>query len=530
MIVHASPFPAITIPRQTVGACVFAGFAGREDAPVLIDGASERTLTGRDLMARTRRLAGGLAGRGLGAGRVVALMLPNMPEFAVLFHGVIWGGGIVTTVNPTYTAEEVQFQLLNSGAELLVTVPALLATARRAAEGTRVREIAVVGDAGGSDAVPFEALFGQPMTEPVPVDLERDPIALPFSSGTTGFAKGVRLSHANLVANIHQIAAVEAVHPGERTLAVLPFFHIYGMTVLMGYILAGGGALVTLPRFELEAALRLAEAHRMRRLFVVPPIVLALAKHPLVDRFDLTSLEAVFSGAAPLGPDLEAACATRLGCAVAQGYGMTELSPVSHFTPTGRQRPGSAGPMVPNTECRIVDPETGEDLAAGGVGELWVRGPQVMLGYLDDPEATARTLRDGWITTGDLARLDEHGYLYIVDRVKELIKVKGFPVPPAELEAALLMHPGVADVAVVGLPDEECGEVPVAFVVPAPGDAASAEALIEHVSAHVAHFKRIRRVVFVEAIPKSPSGKILRRVLRAGALSRAGVAQPAVPV
>jgi acyl-CoA synthetase (AMP-forming)/AMP-acid ligase II len=364
--------------------------------------------------------------------------------------------------------------------------------------------------------MPFEALLGAPIDQ-VSVDLERHVLAMPYSSGTTGLPKGVMLSHANLVANVAQIAAIEPVRPGERTLAVLPFFHIYGMTVLMAYILAGGGALVTLPRFELEAALRLAAEHRMRRLFVVPPVVLALAKHPLVAGFDLSALEIVFSGAAPLGAELEAACAGRLGCAVVQGYGMTEMSPVSHFTPAGRYAPGSAGATVPNTRCRIVDPETGADLPAGEVGELWVQGPQVMLGYLNNPEATEATLKDGWLRTGDLGRIDKDGNLHIVDRVKELIKVKGFQVPPAELEALLVTHPEVSDCAVIGLPDEECGEVPAAFVVRAAGAEPLPEALQAFVASHVAHYKQLRKVTFVEAIPKSPSGKILRRLLRAGA-------------
>jgi 4-coumarate--CoA ligase len=282
----------------------------------------------------------------------------------------------------------------------------------------------------------------------------------------------------------------------------------------MSYIPAGGGTLVTLPRFDLESVLRLAQEHRMQRLFVVPPIVLALARHPLVDAFDLSALELVLSGAAPLGPDLEAACASRLGCEVVQGYGMTEMSPVSHFTPAGRQRRGAAGLTVPNTLCRIVDPATGADCAPDQTGELWVKGPQVMLGYLNNPEATAAILQDGWLRTGDLARLDADGYLFIVDRIKELIKVKGFQVPPAELEALLVAHPDVADAAVIGLPDEECGEVPVAFVVRAAGADPSPEELQAFVAGHVASYKQLRRVGFVDAIPKSPSGKILRRILR----------------
>jgi 4-coumarate--CoA ligase len=517
MTIHRSPVADVAIPRQTIGACVFAGFAGREDEPALIDGLSGRSLTGRELVAAVKRLAGGLTGRGFGAGHVVAIMAPNLPEYATLVHGVAWAGGTVTTANPTYTADELRFQLADSRAELLVTVPPLLATARAAAEGTAVREIAVLGEAE-EGATPFAALLGEPMREHAPVDLDRHVLVLPYSSGTTGLPKGVMLSHANLVANVAQVSAMERLEPGERTLAVLPFFHIYGMLVLMSFVLANRGALVTLPRFELEAALRLAEAHRMRRLYLAPPVVLALARHPLVDRFDLSCLTRILSGAAPLGAALEDACGARLGCEVVQGYGMTEMSPVSHYTPQGQRRPGSAGMAVPNTLCRIVDPETGADLPPGEVGELWVRGPQVMLGYLHAPEATRETLRDGWLRTGDLGRIDDDGYLFIVDRVKELIKVKGFQVPPAEIEALLLSHPDVADAAVVGLPDDEAGEVPVAYVVRAPGADPSPEELQAFVAGHVAHYKQLRRLTFVDAVPKSPSGKILRRLLRADAI------------
>ena len=380
----------------------------------------------------------------------------------------------------------------------------------------------MLGDAEATaGATPFAALLGAPMADEVPVDLERHVLVLPYSSGTSGLPKGVMLSHANLVANVAQVQAIQPVRPGERTLAVLPFFHIYGLLVLMSFFPASGGAVVTLPRFELETALRLVQEHRMRRLYLVPPIILALSKHPAVDRFDLTSLELILSGAAPLGADLEAACSARLGCEVVQGYGMTEMSPVSHFTPPGGRRAGSAGPIVPNTLCRIVDPETGVDCASGEVGELWVQGPQVMLGYLNKPEATAAALRDGWLRTGDLGRIDADSYLYVVDRVKELIKVKGFQVPPAELEALLVSHPDVADAAVVGLPDDEAGEVPMAFVVRAPGADPSPEDLQAFVAAHVAGYKQLRRLTFVEAIPKTPSGKILRRILRAGAIADA---------
>jgi len=287
------------------------------------------------------------------------------------------------------------------------------------------------------------------------------------------------------------------------------------MQVLMNGLLANGVTVVTLPRFDLEQALGLIQEHRITRLFAVPPVVLALAKHPLVDNYDLSSLTQVFSGAAPLGAELAQEASARIGCEVVQGYGMTELSPVSHTTPPGMFKPGTSGVTVSTTESRIVDPDTGEDQPVGGRGELWVRGPLVMRGYLNNPEATAATIdADGWLHTGDVAVIDEDGHMTIVDRVKELIKYKGFQVPPAELEALLVTHPEVADVAVIGIPDDEAGELPKAFIVRAAGSEVAAADLQAFVAEHVATYKQIRLVEFVDEIPKSASGKILRRVLR----------------
>ncbi len=244
-------------------------------------------------------------------------------------------------------------------------------------------------------------------------------------------------------------------------------------------------------------------------------MVVALAKHPIVDDYDLSALRFINSGAAPLSAELAIECGERLGCDVVQGYGMTELSPVSHITPVGMFKPGSVGVAVPNTEVDIVDPVTQDSLGVDEAGEVWIRGPQVMKGYLNNEAATASTIdADGWLHTGDIGRVDADGHLYVVDRLKELIKYKGFQVPPAELEALLLTHPQVADVAVIGQPDDEAGEIPVAFVVLKPGQEVAASDLQGFVAGQVASYKQIRKVVFVEAIPKSASGKILRRVLR----------------
>ena len=295
---------------------------------------------------------------------------------------------------------------------------------------------------------------------------------------------------------------------------MLPFFHIYGMQILMNGLLAEGVPVVTMPRFDMGEGLALIEKHKVTQFFAVPPIVLGLAKHPAVDQFDLSSLRKVFCGAAPLGGDLAEEASTRIGCAVVQGYGMTELSPVSHATAGDDAKPGSNGITVPNTECRIVDADN-QDVAPGAEGELLVRGPQVMTGYLNNDEATKATIdEDGWLHTGDVARIDEDGHMYIVDRVKELIKYKGFQVPPAELEALIVTHPAVADVAVIGIPEVEAGELPKAFVVVKEGESLTETEIKDFVAEHVATYKQIRLVEFTDEIPKSASGKILRRFLR----------------
>jgi acyl-CoA synthetase (AMP-forming)/AMP-acid ligase II len=296
------------------------------------------------------------------------------------------------------------------------------------------------------------------------------------------------------------------------TIAVLPFFHIYGLSVLLNMMLEKGCTLVTLARFELETFLKALQDYKVTRAYLVPPIVLGLTKHPIVDSFDLKSLRMINSGAAPLGGDVQQALAKRLGCIVKQGYGLTETSPVTHMNPDDKVRYGASGMAIRNTECRIVDTATGKDLDVNERGELWIRGPQVMRGYLNNPQATRETItEDGWLKTGDIAYRDDDGYYFVVDRVKELIKYKGMQVAPAELEALLLTHPAIADAAVIPSADEEAGEVPKAFVV-LKGDV-TPEAIMAFVAERVAPHKRIRKLELVQQIPKSPSGKILRRVL-----------------
>jgi acyl-CoA synthetase (AMP-forming)/AMP-acid ligase II len=511
MIVHKSPFPAVDIPAIHLTSYVLRHATRLSDKPALIDGPSGRTLTYGGLASAIKALAGGLAARGFRKGDVLAILSPNVPEYAIAFHGTVWAGGTVTTLNPTYTATEIKHQLKDSGAKLLVTVGPLRGLAKEAAEGTSVEEVVTLDPGEGTS---LKDLLGAPMAEPVATDLDHV-VCLPYSSGTTGLSKGVKLTHRCLVANLAQNEPVVPITEGDVQLSFLPFFHIYGMQVLMNGTLAAGGTVVTMPRFDLEMFLTLAQEHRVRRVFVVPPVVLGLAKHPIVDKFDLSSLECLFSGAAPLTADLAELAGKRLGCEVSQGYGMTELSPVTHATPPGQSRPGTIGVLLPNTEARVVDPETGKDLEVGKDGEIWIRGPQVMAGYLNNDAATAATIdAEGWLHTGDIGHVDPDGHFTIVDRLKELIKYKGFQVPPAELEGLLVSHPAVADAAVIGIPDAEAGELPKAFVVLKPGAEANVDEIKSFVADRVAHYKQLRMVDFVSEIPKSASGKVLRRLLR----------------
>ena len=515
--IFSSPLADVDIPDVPITEFVFQQCAALPNHPAIIDGSTGEGLSFSQLQSRTRALAGGLQENGFTAGSVLALVAPNCPDYAVVFHAAALCAGTVTTVNPTYGAEEIKQQLLDSGATLAISHAACMENVEEAMKGTSVKELACLTPINGYRSV--DDFLGEEVDQ-VAVDTRNHPVVLPYSSGTTGLPKGVMLSHHNLVANLVQVNAALGYETDECALAVLPFFHIYGMQVLMGSLLSAGATIITVPRFDMAQVLGLIQEHKITQLFAVPPIVLGLAKTPLLDHYDVSSLRKIFSGAAPLGAELAEEAALRVGCPVVQGYGMTEISPVSHITPAFDARPGSSGVTVSNSFSRIIDTD-GNDLGANEEGELLVKGPQVMLGYLNNEKATQETVdADGWLHTGDLARIDEDGYMTIVDRVKELIKYKGFQVAPAELEALLITHPAVADVAVVGMPDDEAGELPKAFVTLKPDAAAdpalapSAEELKAFVAEHVATYKQIHVVEFIDAIPKSASGKILRRFLR----------------
>jgi acyl-CoA synthetase (AMP-forming)/AMP-acid ligase II len=512
-----SPFPDVPIPEVPFTQFVYQRAPALATKPALIDGPSGRMLTFGQLAGAIRLAAASLAQRGLQKGDVFAIYSPNLPEYAIAFHAVATAGGTVTTVNPLYTVHELIHQLRDANAQYLLTIPQFMATAQEAAKAVGLRELFVFGEAEG--ATPFASLLkSDGQLPPVAIDPHKDVVVLPYSSGTTGLPKGVMLTHYNLTANIAQLAGMPntetSVLEDSVVMGILPFFHIYGMVVIMNYALHVGATVVTMPRFDMEQFLALIQQHKISYANLVPPIVVGLAKHPLVDKYNLSSLRCIISGAAPLGAEVEAACQTRLGCIVSQGYGMTEASPVTHFR-NNVHVPGKAasvGPCIPNTETKVVDIATDAALGPKQEGELWIRGPQVMQGYLNNPTASANTVdRDGWLHTGDIGYFDEDGYFYIVDRLKELIKYKGFQVAPAELEAVLLSHPAIADAAVIGKADEEAGEVPKAFVVPK-GDI-TADAILAFIAERVAPYKKIREIEIVAQIPKSASGKILRRVL-----------------
>lgn len=490
---------------QTITEYAFATAQRHPDRIAVVEAETGRALTYRQLDRAIERARGVLGAWGLRPGRTVALVAPNGVDYPVAFHAAASLGAVVMPLNPAWTVSELAHPLADSGACLVLAGSDHLERAREAARGSAVTRVLDTGElfTGAAD-VPAAAAHAD----------AAGIAALPYSSGTTGLPKGVMLTHANLVAQLRACASGEPYDDGEVALAALPFFHIFGLQVILNNVLAQGGTLVTMRRFDLEAALTAIEKHRISRLYVVPPIVAALAQHPAVERFDLSSVRSTLCGAAPLSADIACRAAHRLGSSIRQGYGMTELAGATHLAVPGEPAE-SCGRALPGIECRIADP-SGADLPPGADGEIWIRGPQVMLGYHGRPDATADMIdANGWLHTGDIGRLGLDGALTVVDRVKELIKCSGFQVAPAELEAILTSHQEVVDAAVIGVPDAAADEVPKAFVVLKNGCPLGAEEITEFVNTKVARYKRIRYIEFVDMLPRNPSGKLLRRALRA---------------
>ena len=552
MTIIRSPYPDIVVPHTSLPEFLFGALSPQDAArPAIVAADADWGYTFGELADAVGKVAGALAGRGLGRGAVAVLFAPNSPDYPAIFHGVLASGAAISPANALYTPAELAHQLRDAGASILFTDTDGLDRARRATaeNGVAVTEIVVLDTQPPTPNFPrvgalstlsrrsqhtpagaaqpgrtgiTETGFAEFLAEAGPPPRPRidpeDLAALPYSSGTTGRSKGVMLTHRNLVANLLQLRPLGRIDAGSRLLAALPLFHIYGLTGIMNQGLRHRALVVTMPRFDLAGFLAAIAKHRIDHLYIAPPIALALAKSPLVDDYDLSSVRILVSAAASLDAGLARAVADRLDATVLQGYGLTESSPGTHGIP--HDRPdidlGSIGVAMPSVEARVVDPATGQDVEPGERGELWCRGPNIMRGYLNNPTATAATVdQDGFLHTGDVVTVDSGGVFRVVDRLKELIKYKGYQVAPAELEALLLGHPGVVDAAVIGVPDPECGQLPKAFVVRRGSHAElDADELMAYVADQVAPHKKVRLVEFIERIPKSAAGKILRNQLR----------------
>jgi acyl-CoA synthetase (AMP-forming)/AMP-acid ligase II len=496
----------------------------------LIDTSCDRRFTFGEYGSLVESLARGLVSAGLAPGEVVAIFLPNSWEFAITYHAATLAGGIPTLLNPSYREREIRYQLENSGATFLISDAPLLENANLAELPGLRRVFATRHQRAGCDdfATLLRPAFGRTSgntSAKLPEAREDSRLsiaALPYSSGTTGLPKGVMLSHYNLVTNVYQVLGPNAapLTPDDIMLCFLPLYHIYGLTVALTLSLTLGSTLVLVPRFDLQKLCALLVQEGITMLPMVPPAINAFCQAVEAGIFPKNhKVRWIKSGAAPLAPELARRLTDLTGILVNQGYGMTEASPVTHvgyLAPPEMNRPASVGQPLALTECRILDLE-GNEVAPGEQGELAMRGPQIMLGYWKDPQATAAALRDGWYFSGDIVRTDADGFYYVLDRSKEMIKYKGFPVAPAEVESVLLEHPAVRDCGVVAKPDLAAGEIPCAFVILRDGftpSTALETELCGFVADRLAHHKQPREIRFVDVVPRTPSGKILRRELR----------------
>ena len=478
------------------------------DKPALITHEGTEYTFGQTWKA-CRKLGRFLQDNGIKKGDRVAIFSANSPEYFIAFYATLFAGGTVTTLNPLYKDREVLHQLEDAGASAVFAMGPLVPMIEAVREHLpSIKHIFPIENVW--------TLAGEADDDPKPVSINplEDLAALPYSSGTTGLPKGVMLTHYNLTSNVRQTMTTGLSTGYGTYLDFLPFFHIYGMVVLMACGFAAGIPQVIMPRFDPNLCLDLIQRHKVTNFFAVPPALLALANFPDAGKYDTSSLTMILSGAAPLPPEVARAAAEALDTTVLQGYGMTETSPVTNVNPITRIKDATVGPPIADTVEKVVSLDDGKELGPGEVGELMVYGPQVMKGYWNNEEATKETLpAPGWINTGDIVSLDEEGYVTILDRKKEMIKYKGYQIAPAELEALLLEHPDVMDSAVIPKRDAEAGEVPKAFVLIREGKEVSSDELMAFVAERVAPYKKVREIEFVDAIPKTASGKILRREL-----------------
>lgn len=463
----------------------------------------------------TDRLAAGLSRLGVKEGDCVVLFLPNCLEFIISYYGILKAGGLVSPANPLNRAAELKHQINDGQAKIIITnqnaYPVL-----QAIRGETGLHTVILTETDGSEASLQKILAESPSSPPdTHIDPRRDIAAIEYTGGTTGLPKGVMLTHYNLVANAIQNATWLGWSQQDIIIGVLPFYHSWGACTCINSPIYRGARVIILPHFDAEEMLSLIEREKATVLYGAASMFITLTSSPLIGKYDISSLKYVKAGAMPIPQDIKERWEQVTGVKMILGYGLSEASPETHDSPPQRVKPGTVGIPITDTDARIVDEETGEtELPPGEIGELVIRGPQVMQGYLNRPEDTREALRNGWLYTGDLAAMDEEGYFRIVDRKKETIIYKGYNIAPAEVESAIYEHPSVKECAVVGRTDPAVGEIPRAYIVLKDGCSIAADEIIEFCRQRVAPYKRVREVEFIDKIPKTPVGKVLRRILR----------------
>lgn len=508
-------------------------------------------LTYAEFWEHVKRFAHALNSLGVGRNTRVAIMLPNCPQAVIAYYAILWLGAAVVMTNPLYVERELEHQWGDAEAEVAVVLDHLFPKVEKVIPQTKVRTVIVTSmreyfplhfkwlypirawQKKLFTAVPYDGSIlnftklirsSPPWNRPFAASLD-DVAMLQYTGGTTGVIKGVVLSHRNILANVAQLAAwfPDIRWGGERFLALLPFFHVFGMTVSMNLPLFAGCTLILLPRFEVKELIRTVQKGKPTVFPGVPSIYTAIVNHPEIRNFDVSSIRFCVTGSAPMPLEVLRNFESLTGSVIVEGFGLTEASPVTHANPiVGVRKPGSIGLALPNTDCRIVDLETGERvLPAGEIGELTVKGPQVMQSYWKMEGETAFALRDGWLYTGDIAKMDENGYVFIVDRKKDLIISKGYNIYPREIDEVLYEHPGVQDAVAVGVPDPKRGESVKVIIVPKPKETITEEEIIRFCKARLAAYKVPRSVEFRDSLPKTVVGKISRHELRRETIAKA---------